>query len=326
MKINELPLDLLHIFEQILNCKTWYKIQSYTLINTCSHVTLEQDADLRDYIFAVRELLMSEPPVRLQEYLDWQVIETYRIVNTTLASVKIADLDLTLVRAFKEQLENVPFLKNLLQKIADGEITPGLVCSGHGVWNSEFGHVDLRSHDTKVVFYSALGASLTESLAVDIENDQFDARDVVVLKKDKAEEEGEVEEDKPVSDPKIIKSYPQFFSPSTAVTRIPNYMLVQCKKKLPVPRVIEPDTGRVLMNLENPARKNYFLLSDVLKKFHGQKREVAWAGCTGIYDETEGRAADFSGYTWSKERKSVRKRSRIESSEPEGDTLFKGLT
>ena len=324
MKINELPLELLHIFEEILNNKMKYKIQSYRLINTQSHVKLQQDAALEHYAFVVHDLLISEPPLRLQEYLDWQVLETYRIVNTSLTSVLMKDLDLTLVQNFKERLENVPFLKSLLQQIADGKITPGLVCSGHGVWHSKFGHLDLTSHDSKVVFYSAPGASLSERLAVDIENDRFDGRDVAVFKTDRAEEEGEVEEEKPVSDLKVIQSYPKFFSARTAVTKIPDYMLVQCDTKLPVPRVIEPLTGRVLMNLANPDRRNYFLLSEVLHKFHGQDREVAWAGCTGYYGEAASRAAEFSGYRWTIIKKEGSpKRSRTEESEADTTTISK---
>ena len=324
MKINELPLELLQIFEDILKYKTKYKIQPYRLVDEHSHVILRQDVDLENYIFAVHALLISEPPDPLQKYLDWQALETYRIVNTSLTSVVIKHLDLTLLQSFKERLENVPFLKSLLQQIADGKLSPGLVCSGHGIWDSDFGHVQLTAHDTRVVLYSGPGGSISGGLAEDIENDRFDSADVAVMKKGRAEEEGEVTEEQPVQDPKVTSSYPQFFSALTPVTEVPDYMLVRCRTKLPVPRVIEPLTGRVLMGLDEPDRRNYLLLSDVLAKFRGQNRKVSWAGCTGVYGETESGAADFEGFTWMKREEISRKRLRPELSEPGLVTSCKG--
>lgn len=203
---------------------------------------------------------------------------------------------------FKNKLETTPYLRTLLWSIDQG-ITPApVVCSGHGVWYTSDGLVDLTKYDSTVMMVSGMGASLSHELAKDIENNQFKPEEVVIVKKEKDTE--------PV--PHINPS-PRFFNQHTPETKIPDFCLVDDKESKPKPRVIEPYTMRVLYDLQmENTNKSYFFLSTVLQRFQGSRRVIAWAGCTGVRDDEGNKSGEFLGYRWSNKEEVSRKRKRLE--------------
>ncbi len=197
----------------------------------------------------------------LQEFSKWQLIETYRIINTVLVSCaeSINPIRSSLA-LLKTKLEAEPYLKELLTQIDNGQLQTDLVCSGHGVWYQKDGEIDL-SHfppTTTVYLYSGLGASLSDEVGTKIENAALEPNELVLQKKSTREI--------------VAPSAPTLFSSSSQHSKIPNFCLINDKENLPLARVIEPLTGRTVYSVEDaPKKRNYFSLGNVLEKHQGSE-------------------------------------------------------
>ncbi|KTC81655.1 putative adhesin [Legionella brunensis] len=300
MKINAPAFELLAIFEKELRKKESIRYNFSQDVDPNSHIRLEQDESVEYYAWKIAGVFIKSP--RRFNYdisLNWQIRETYRILNTALASSNVSEKVKQDLLALKTKLEETPYLKTLLFYIDQGITPTQLVISGHGVWYDSDGVVDLKKYDSTVMLISGMGASLSNELAKDIENNQFNPEEVVVVKKDNDTE--------PVSH---INAYPRFFNRLTPVTEVPDFCLVDDKESLPKPRVIEPYTMRVFYDLKiHNTKRNYFRLSNVLERFNGTSRLFAWSGCTGVRDDDENKSGEFFGYRWSN-KEEVRSRKR----------------
>lgn len=148
MKLNYYSFELLKIFENELRCSRRISYQPYQAANIRKHIFLEQDKPIDYYAWAIHELFIRESPepTILQESFIWQLIQTYRIINTVLVS---CDESINPIRAnltlLKTKLEAEHYLKQLLTLIDNGQIPTDLVCSGHGVWFQKDGEIDLSN-------------------------------------------------------------------------------------------------------------------------------------------------------------------------------------
>lgn len=288
MKINDAPFALLQIFRKVHNQNLI--IQCNPNINPRKHLKLYQDDKLEFYagVVAFDMFTKPDPNSPQQDLLKWQLLETYRIINTTIASELVAEAVKSEFLPLKTELEKTPYLKNLLTKIDKGELSPLLVCSGHGYWSLEDGFIDLKSTDTTVMTISLPGGLVADELATDLENDLYSPSNVAIV---------------PCSDgtkpTKDIDHYPRFFS-KKANASVPNYRLVQIVDEFPTPRVIEPLTGRVLLTLKDSkasgVKQDYLLLSTIIQQFKG--RTFGWGACTGGNDEKGNELGQFQGYLW----------------------------
>lgn len=298
MKLNDSAYDLHELFASILNISKsiWYC--NYKKIDLNSHIRLEHDRDASYYAARVAELFISIPRhVTNTPFLNWQIRESYRLVNYALASSSPSILPLRgKLAALQARLEENDYLSTLLSRIDSGEIAADLVCSGHGVWFIEDGEIDLSNTNKDVAVYSGLGGALDDQLGVDIENEQYAPEKVVVKHGNLVTKEEN-------------KGFPVLFG-NKALQKVPNFRLVDCSKA-PHPRVIEPETGRVLFNLPVQGKRKFFSLLDVLRYF--PERKVHWAGCTGMKSKDGPVPAPYSGFNWSKAEQPCSKKRKIES-------------
>ena len=292
MRLNALPLTLLELFEKTLSQKKRIRYTHSMSVNANAHVRLSQDETIDYYAHKIASMFIRNPNRYNYDLLEnWQILETYRVLNTALASTLVTELVKNELRVLKKDMEELPSLKTLLSKIDAGLISASVVCSGHGVWYTIDGYVDIGTVDSSVMLISGEGASLSNALATDIENGLFDPNNVAVVKKGIGEE-----------DPSI-NPFPRFFNKQSGQTRVPNLCLVD-DETLPKPRVIEPLTGRVLYDLQSSATKgNYFSLATVLQQVKG--RLVLWAGCTGVRDEDKNKSGTYQNHRWVKKEEVV---------------------
>ncbi|KTD62511.1 hypothetical protein Lspi_1723 [Legionella spiritensis] len=280
LEINDIVFKLLEILDEYPVSPENYHYRSSAEINMKTLLRLEQDRNRYYYTARAERLLLQKPFHRLYKYyLNWQSEQAYRIINTTLAS---CSEDLTIVREallkLKKDVENTPYIRSLIKRIDKGESGKDLVFSGHGAWYEADGKMELPDSDTEIVVYSGLGAGLSDTLAVDIENNQLDPADVTVIhKKD------------PDKTMPLVKNYPMFFKKPD---KVPNFCLIKGSKK-PHPRVFERETNKVVFDCSS-TDKNYFLLSDVVEMFPG--KTFHWAACTGYNGEMD--PPFFSEYFW----------------------------
>ncbi|ARG98048.1 DUF6863 domain-containing protein [Legionella micdadei] len=286
MKLNSYVYELLKIFG---NESGDLRYRYYREVDVSSHLVLEQDQSMDYFLHRTHELLIMVPhPILAKECLHWQIKETYRLVNTALASCSPSlDPFREQLFALKNKLEKDDYLAEFLKQISMSNDSD-LVCSGHGVYYSWHNIIDLANYGThtEVLFYSGLGGSLSQSLGTDIENEQFDPEKVVV-RDERAKEE--------VDYPSMF-----FFSSTGRQHVIPDFTLEDCHK-LPHPRVIEPETGRVVYDMNQvPRERSSFSLSTVIQKF--PNRKIHWAACTAVVlpdGKKEGPCADL---IWSKRK------------------------
>lgn len=287
MKLNYYAFELLKIFENELRTHRRVIYQFPQTIDISKHIILEQDKHIDYYTWSIHELFMREPtdPSILEEYAAWQIIETYRIINTALVSCSESiDPIRTKLAALKVRIEAEPYLKTMIDLIDSGQLRSDLVCSGHGVWYKEDGEIDLSQYSstTSIVLYSGLGASLSNRVGVKIENGALKPNELALEEK---------------STQKIVSSStPMFFSAVSQFSKIPNFCLVSDRENLPLARVIEPLTGRTVYSMADaPEKKNYFSLGNVLEKYQG--RVVHWAACTGQRERGDSPSSGpFFGY------------------------------
>ncbi|KTD31303.1 putative adhesin [Legionella maceachernii] len=270
MKLNHYVHALLAIFNSESDPSSKLQYRYYKDVDTSMHLLLEQDQTADYYMHKVEELLMVAPhPILAYECSHWQIREMYRLVNTAIASYSSSlDPFRETLTVFKSELEKDTYLADFLQQMSKRENVE-LVCSGHGTSYSWHKPIDLSQYgsQTEVVVYSGLGGLLSQSLGVDIENQQFNPDKVIVRNlREKKEEEG---------------YSPMFFYSATGSYRtVPDFTLVDCHK-LPHPRVIEPETGTVVFDMSQVSKKkNYFSLSTVIQRF--PNRKIHWAACTGV--------------------------------------------
>ncbi|CEK09985.1 DUF6863 domain-containing protein [Legionella hackeliae] len=303
MSINRLTLQLLEIFEEELQKREKITYVLADNINVQEHVRLHLDENTAYYARKISSLLIKRP--RRENYAqlaNWQLLETYRLLNTAHCSVLVKDSTKEKLSKFRTILEEIEPLKGLLAAIDKGIVVSPLVCSGHGSWELEDKFIDMSKFDSTVVLISGLGGTLSNELARDVENDLYKVENVVVVKKD--------EETVPV---KSINPSPTFFSRHTTVKKLPDLCLVDGEKSFPKPRVIEPLTARVLFDLSIlKSNKNYFSLSTVLEKLNGKNRTIGWSACTVGFNEKGNRVGDFVGYKWTNQSNFMSKKRRLE--------------
>lgn len=288
MKINDFPSQLQAIFNKYLN--TLPSMEYDHLDQRIGrHIRLSQDLNARYYFNKSAEMFVFSPRDRSQyeQVLNWQILQTYRILNTAYASYDVKESVKNDLTVLKKVLENTGFLNKLLSDIDQGLIRPNLVCSGHGAYHVDDGLINMDLFDdAAVMVVSGFGAALEEGLATDLENDNLDLQEIVVIDKKR--------QVVPLSE---IDTYPRIFS-KLANKTLPNFHLGNTSS-LPKPRVIEPLTGRVLLDPQSfPPGKKHFLLLDILRKFSDKKRSITWAACTGVRDHNNNRTGDFLGYSW----------------------------
>ncbi|MCL9683784.1 DUF6863 domain-containing protein [Legionella maioricensis] len=307
MRLNESPHTLLALFEKALGQKKILRYMHSKEVNF-SHVLLEQDRSLAYYSRKIAAIFIKCPNrYNYDTLVSWQILETYRVLNTALASTLVKKSVKQDLLVLKKDMEKLPFLKTLLTAIDTGVVQTSAVCSGHGVWYLKDGYVDLEAVDSTVMLVSGEGGGLSDNLAVDIENDLFDPNNVAVIKKENSEEEPS------------INPYPTFFNRQTP-QKLPNLCLVDDDHSLPKPRVIEPLTGRVLYDLQSdPKNKNYFSLATVLQQVKG--RVVFWAGCTGVRDVEERRLGAYLDYNWARKDEVVVNKRKTEAEGSSGKSL-----
>ncbi len=303
MKINDFPFQLQAIFNRHLNTlpSTEY---DYTEPQVGQHIRLSQDLSARYYFNKSADMIVFSPKDRQQyeQTLNWQILQSYRILNTAYASCVVQESVKNDLVVLKEVLEKTDYLRQLLSDIAQGLIRPNLVCSGHGGYHVDDGFINMMLFDATVMVVSGLGASLQEGLGTGLENDQLDLDELVV-----------VDQKKQVVSLSKIDTYPTMFSKSRNKS-VPNFRLAD-SSSLPKPRVIEPLTGRVLLDSHSLALgKKYFSLFDILRKFGDKKRSITWAACTGVRDCHNKKTGDFLGYSWT-DKKSLKRVLENESEE-----------
>ncbi|CDZ77009.1 hypothetical protein BN59_01288 [Legionella massiliensis] len=305
MKLNECVHDLLEIFESEFKKKKKIYFRSAKSINTNAHVMIQQDKVIDYYGNAVHDLFVKYRSVEKHlhaEMVKWQLRETYRIVNAALASYSDSLEPIReKLKLLKAKLEATDYMVVLLHQIDSGIIPADVVCSGHGVWVKEDGEIDLTDVNNDVVVYSGLGGALKDSLGVDIENESYDPKSVVVKSTTTA---------KTVE---TIDRFPRFFGNKGPKT-VPDFCLIE-SEKTPHPRVLEPLTGRVLFDMNDVPEVNYFSLSSVLQRFSG--RTVHWAACTGVQYNGSKYPAPYSDLNWGKFKSHDSKRRKLSESEYE---------
>lgn len=303
MKLNDAPFMLLSVFDKALNKKLPIEYNSFY---SSAPVFLYQDAELEEYAEIISRMFVKQNKTdNLETLLNWQLLQSYRIVNTILASVLVDDTVKKALLPVKEQFEQTAFLAGLLKKIHCKELLPKVVCSGHGFWPQKNGFVDLKKTDASVMVISGLGGALSDFLATELENDLFEPQEVVVVSK--------LDKTKPIE---TINSTPTFFNKYHR-SQVPNFCLVDAKDVFPKPRVIEPLTGKVLLDLK-PAKTDsevrFLPLAQVVDKFND--RRIAWSACTKGINEQGKPVGKFVNYLWAskEEVEKNKKKQRIEES------------
>lgn len=286
---------LLDIFEKNLGVIQTPHFWNALDINPSSdRILLQQDRSVSFYASKIVNLFIKNLDRDHEDILiNWQMLQTYRVLNAALASVRVDESIKAALGNLKKEMETTPFLAKLLESIDAGRIRRlPVVCSGHGKWYEEDGYVDLETVDSSVVLISGEGAALADRLGVALENGLFEPDKWVVVRRGEGEKFIEP-----------IDPSPRFFSKKNQQKQVPNLCLIDDKDHLPKPRVIEPLTGRVLYDLQSKQandnkENNYFYLADVLQKLNGQEREVRWAACTGVRALDRKKAGEFLGYKW----------------------------
>lgn len=287
MVLNNFVWRILNVFAP--NKKDFYWASPYETINLNELLHIEQDGSFQYYFNQASKLLiLLPPPPKFELYLIWQELQCYRLLNTIIASnsdsLNAVRNQMTYIRT---ELEQSPYISNLLNKIDSGDIITELVCSGHGGWFQSDGDIDLNITPAAqdVIFYSGPGAKLSDSIGADVENLQFKPEQVRVEKI--SDYHYEVLEEQPVS-----------FSGKKG-RYIPNLTLAGHGTNL-YPRVLEPLTGRVLLDC-NYTQTAELRLSTILEKFPNKK--IHWAACTVEMDSYGRQIGEYRGHRWSKKRR-----------------------
>src|SRR5580704_18083369 len=88
MRLNQYVHELLEIFEQELGCKRAIFYRDYKEIDLNKHIFLKQDKHIGYYARATHGLFIADisKVVNSTGFIKWQLLETYRIINTALVS------------------------------------------------------------------------------------------------------------------------------------------------------------------------------------------------------------------------------------------------
>lgn len=235
-------------------------------------VVIRQNEDLNHYVRMLRCTRFGFPSLipadSLQDHLDWQVRQIYRIVNSMLASTSRTIKPLIpYLKKLRDDLERCPPIENLLTDIISGKVVSDIYCSGHGSWKTEDGTVTFRNQSQSVLFYTPFDAYLLNSLAWQIESNRFDPNSLCIINKDAKDR---------ITLTYPAATFPQAFNHHTAsIQPVPNFKLTS-DDKLPA-CLIEGKTGRIF-KLDKPTS-----LQRVMNSYPGST--IHWVACTPIKDE-----------------------------------------
>lgn len=252
----------------------FYKFKGYTSINPKKNLILAQDSALSYYGKKLARLLIYIPNIAEEKvYITWQLQQLYRLVNTMLVSY---NEDLLLLKQdlnkIKILLQNRPFIKELIQNLADEPATQDLVCSGHGVWYQENGAILPFTLNNRITFYSPFRCGLSNRLGILIESGRYEPKKVVIDSKGKV---------------LSYKIHQQLFSTfdysSSSQELIPNFSFMGSSRDDLCPKVICIQTGEVVFDLKKQNEKS-ILLSEILNLF--PQSQIHWAACTS-YNKSE---------------------------------------
>lgn len=233
------------------------------------HIHVIQDMDMYHYRLCLSKLIFPDSSLISsdKEKVEWQTREAYRIINAALASKRVSNRYKPILTTIHANLELEAPIHTAIEKIANKEIIPDIICSGHGGWSKEDGTIDLRKYNAKVAFYCKFGSIISDSLGVNIENDEVSKKDILIQS---------------IDDPTLKSSldnkthYPVVLSNRSQNPIIPNFILSAGKEMKA--RLLENGTGYVLYESDYSIS-----LKEILDAYPNNR--IHWAACMFIYDE-----------------------------------------
>lgn len=227
-----------------------------------NEVPVTEDEDYKHYITSLAQVLFAKDQPQTEEHLHWQLRQTYRILNfasvSNHPSMQVCKKKLL---RLKNELEQIPHIKEWLESIDRGTELVDLLCIGHGKCTVADGFIK-NYHGSDVLLYSPIGVEISVDFATAVECNGLKKENIYIQNTE-------------ICDLSFIPEnfkFPKVYN-QTFAEKLPNLTLYThgCLKA----RIVESKTGRVLFETNDKIK-----LSDILTKFPRSK--LIWSACTVV--------------------------------------------
>lgn len=263
------------------------------------NILIGQDQSMGKYIGYMAKLLIDVTDVaddQVQALVEWQVRETYRILNTAISSVDASVLPfIEMLKFAKATFAMTAEIKTLIASIEKNP-KPDIVCIGHGYAEVEKGYVK-NFANAEVKMYAGNGGKISAKLSIDIENDNY--RNALV--KIRNENTNKLKEN--------LADFPKTYNTQSREV-IPNYFLfgrINQKTDVYEPaRIVQYGTGETLKTV---GIYEVETLEKIIAEFPNAR--IHWGACCGLFAKVPQRATvgPYVNMTWRRLHKDERKDS-----------------